>query len=416
MPLHFLSFFKFKLRDVKWSVMFTVIIMASVLSWLVSFSMSSNIKASVNNYSKTLTFIRVNHYVQGPGINDYAIIPSNVTDAIESLQHVKKLHKLYMFYIARVVHNTNVSGVPFENLTLFLMDSAIALGLSETIPPFIIDIQSGHLPINESEIAITGPGNYYKLGDEIEVAFNGTITKVKISGFLTTSLLSPVQMVVHKDFLSSMPGGDRVIDEALKGECTVLFVEVDDIYNVDEVLKNLRELLGLEGEDVQKEWEIRDVYEITYDEYLLKKTLELSESSAFITTLLASGALSFSIILIMITSYFNINIRKWEVGLLRSFGLSNIEIITAYILYLLAVTVLGIVAAFSVAHIMVTSIEKLLIDALGFGKMISAVTIELTPLTMLLTFTLAIVIGAASTFIMVSMALRKPVEDQLREF
>lgn len=396
--------------------MFTVIIMASVLSWLVSFSMSSNMKASVNNYSKTLTFIRVDHYVQGPGINDYAVIPSNVTTAIESLQHVKRLHKLYMFYIARVVRNTNISGVPFENLTLFLMDSAIALGLSETIPPFIIDIQSGRLPINGSEIAITGPGNYYKLDDEIEVAFNGTITKVKISGFLTMSLLSPVQMVVHKDFLSSMPGGDCVIDEALRGECTVLFVEVDDIYNVDEVLKNLRELIGWKEGEGWEEWEIRDVYKITYDEYLLKRTLELSESSAFVTILLTSGALSFSIILIMITSYLNINIRKWEVGLLRSFGLSDNEIITAYILHLLAVTVLGVVAAFSVAHIVVTFIERLLIDALGFGNIISAATIELTPLTMLLTFTLTIVIGAASTFITVSMTLRKPIEDQLREF
>jgi integral membrane sensor domain MASE1 len=35
---------------------------------------------------------------------------------------------------------------------------------------------------------------------------------------------------------------------------------------------------------------------------------------------------------------------------------------------------------------------------------------------MLLTFTLTIVIGAASTFITVSMTLRKPIEDQLREF
>lgn len=366
--------------------------------------MGSNIEASLSNYSKTIAFIRVEH------AGDYVVIPNDVITAIESMQHVKKLYKVYMFSMSVVERNVSVilDGIPSVIPIMFLANPTTVLGLGE-LPPFILDIRSGRLPLNGTEIALVsgGNGDYYKVGQDIEVAFNSnetTITKVRISGLLTRSLLSPAQMIVHKDFLLSAPCWKDILDEALKGKSTALFVEVDDIYNVGEVLENIRELL--KGKE----------FLIICDEYQLKKTLELSGRGALSVRLLSFGALSFSAILIMLASYLSVNFRKWEVGLLRSLGFSNREIMVAYLLYSLALAVFGAAAAFLVAYAMGPSIENLMFNALNLGGTVSATALELTPITALLALMLATSISAASILITNGIVLRKTIEEQLREF
>lgn len=398
-----LSFFKFKLRDIRWSIVFTVIIMASVLSWLVSFSMGSDIEASVSNYSKTITFIRVEPHSE-IGMT-YPVIPNDIIVAVESMQYVRKVYKVYMFKLAFVKHNMTIDG--FKNVTMFLYNPAATLGLGE-LPPFVVDIKSGRLPINGSEIATVEGG--YKVGDEIEVAFNKTIVKVRISGFLTRSLLSPALIIVHKDFLLSVPGGKDVLDEALKGSCTMLFVEVDGIYNVEEVADDLRKLLERSTEEFGIE------FGIVYDEYLLKKTIELSDRGALTVRLLNFGTLSFSAFLIALVSYLGINVRRWEVGLLRSLGFSNNEMKAAYLLYSLAIAALGAAAAFLAAYTVGGPVKNLILNALNLSDMISATAPQLTLTTTLLTFALAASISAVSILISISLALRRPIEDYLREF
>jgi ABC-type antimicrobial peptide transport system permease subunit len=396
-----LSFFKFKLRDIRWSIVLTVIITASILGWLVSFSMGSDVEATVSNYSKTITFIRVEpHSEIGMA---YPVIPNDIIVAVESMQYVRKVYKVYMFKLAFVSSDISLGGLPLGNVTMFLHNPAAVLGLGE-LAPFIVDVKSGRLPVNGSEIATVEGG--YKVGDEIEVAFNNTIVKVRISGFLTRSLLSPALIIVHKDFLLSVPGGKDVLDEALKGSCTVLFVEVDSIYNVEEVADDLRKLL--EKSTVE--------FGIVYDEYLLKKTIELSDRGTLTVRLLNFGTLSFSALLIALVSYLGINVRRWEVGLLRSLGFSNNEIKAAYLLYSLAIAALGAATAFLVVYTVGDPVKNLILNALNLSDMISATTPHLTLTTTLLTFALAASISAASILISIGLALRRPVEDQLREF
>ncbi|MFW6117129.1 MAG: FtsX-like permease family protein [Thermoproteota archaeon] len=366
--------------------------------------MGSHIEASISNYSQTITFIGMDHFdVTG---THYAVIPSNLTATVQSMPHVRKLHKLYLFYLAFVERDSNINilGFASENFTLFIQRPAAIYGLGE-LPPFLIDIRKGRLPLNGSEIAVTGTEDHYKVEDTVEVAFEGNITEVEVSGVLTSSLLSPAQLIVHKDLLLRMPGGMDVLDAALEGDCTALFVEVDSIYHVEEVLEEIRGLL-----------EADERFEIVYDEYLLKKTLELNDRGELTVRLLNFGSLSFSALLMALVSYVSINLRRWEVGLLRSMGFSNNEIKGAYLWYSSVVAVFGVVAAFSAAYLVGAPIENLILNALNLGNIVSATALQLTSTTIFLAFTLAIIISAASILLSITLALRRPIEDQLREF
>lgn len=398
-----LSFFKFKLRDVRWTIVFMVIIMASILSWLVSFSMSSDVEATVSNYSKTITFIRVEPHSE-IGVS-YPVIPNDIVVAAESLQHVRRVYKVYMFKLAFVQRSDNISieGLPLQNVTIFAYNPAVALGLGE-LPPFIVDVKNGRLPMNESEIATVTGG--YKVGDKVEVVLNKTVVKVRISGLLTRSLLSPALVIVHRDFLLSVPEGKDLLNDALKGSSTMLFVEVDDIYYVEKVADELHKLL----ENTEME------FMVTYDEYLLKKTLELNERGALTVRLLNFGTLAFSAFLIAIVSYISVNSRRWEIGLLRSFGFSNNDVKAAYLSYSLAIATFGTIAAFLAAYIVGGPLKNLMLNAFGLSDISLVTAPQLTLTTTLFTFVLAASISAASILISISLSLRRPIEDDLREF
>ena len=410
-------FYKFKLRDLKWSIILTIIIVVSILSFFTTSQLITDVKANIRNYSNIATYIRVDHISHYPGGENYVSIPDNIVNAVESIPHVERVYRIFAFELG-YFKSINIPGL--GNTTTLLMSPAIIVGLDNLsqYPPFLVDVWNGSLPRNGYEIALPAtPGfipSMFRIGSDIKVGldFNRT-AEVRVSGYLTQSFLTGAILVVHKDFLNRIKGGNEILEKANSGVSNILFIKVDNVYNVNDVLYSLKKILSSENElgIVNK-----TTYNIIYDGYLVKKTILLNNQARFLSNLLVYGSLSISAVLIILINYFSINIRRWELGLLRSIGYSNGQITSNYLIYIFILTIAGLLSAIALFYIIGGYIESWILNVFNLSSMVSITTIQLSSAVILLSFSSILIISIFSMYIMLLIALRRPVEYDLREF
>lgn len=425
-----LSFGFRKLRDLRWSIVLSIVIAVGILGWLVFSSMGEVAAKSVEEYSDDLTYITIGskHIPEGeirrigspeaPEVDEilreYAI-PKETIALAKEIQHVERVYTLHVFDVG-VIQPEN-AGLIIDNLRLITMHPAVALGLGE-LPPFMIEMVEGRLPKpGVPEVALLSRfQSRFKVGDEVEVFVNpirhvviggmeeemhaGAQT-ARISGFFAFSGWSPVQLLIHKDFLDGLPMGDAVLRRAIAGDyVNTLVIKFDDVHHAEEVIREVRTLF--EG------------YPMLYDEYLLRRTRELAELSTTFGGLLSYSSLLLSMVLFTLIGYLSLNVRRWELGLLRSLGFKAGEIRNAYMSYSIAIGAMGCAMGILLARV----VQGIIPGLLGIQRYPLPFAIE--PIVGVpeigLAFILALSVSMVSISVAITLAMRRPVEEDLREF